>query len=190
MFYFTNFHMSQINSFIKHNNGKLIGKKNYSSSWHSSLVPALSPRSPCYCPFSQCVGLPCLVVKNPPASVGDVGSISGSGRSPGEGRSKPLQHSCLGSPMDRGGWRAALRRVSKSWTWLSDWTTKNNYSQCVPVMCQASLLVWGMKGWTGKGKVRTWTQIYSVSLPTPSGTGKETPAPSHNPSLDLPCYKP
>ena len=60
MFYFTSFHMSQINSFIKHNNGKLTEKKNYSSSWHCLLVPALSSQSPCYCPFSQCVGLPCL----------------------------------------------------------------------------------------------------------------------------------
>ena len=116
-FFLINFHMSQINSFIKHNNGKLIGKKkNYSSSWHCFPVPALSPQSPCYCPFSQCVGLPCLVVKNPPANVGKASSISGSGRSPGEGSSRPLQYFCLGSPMDRGAWRAALHRLSKSWT--------------------------------------------------------------------------
>ena len=154
-FFFINFHMSQINSFIKHNNGKLIGKKkNYSSSWHCFPVPALSPQSPCYCPFSQCVGLPCLVVKNPPANVGKASSISGSGRSPGEGSSRPLQYFCLGSPMDRGAWRAALHRLSKSWTWLSDWTAKNNYSRCVPVTCQAFPLVWGTKGWMGKGKVR------------------------------------
>ena len=33
---------------------------------------------------------------------GDLGSIPGSGRSPGEGNSNPLQYSCLGNPMDRG----------------------------------------------------------------------------------------
>ena len=33
---------------------------------------------------------------------GDVGSIPGSGRSPGEGNGNPLQYSCLGNPMDRG----------------------------------------------------------------------------------------
>ena len=37
-------------------------------------------------------------------SVGDPGSISGSGRSPGEGNGNPLQYSCLESPMDGGAW--------------------------------------------------------------------------------------
>ena len=41
------------------------------------------------------------VVKNPPANVGDVGSISKLGKSPGEGNGNPLQYSCLGNPMDR-----------------------------------------------------------------------------------------
>ena len=48
------------------------------------------------------------VVKNPPANVGDVGSISGSGKSPGEGNGNPLQYSCLGNPMDRGAWQATV----------------------------------------------------------------------------------
>ena len=45
-----------------------------------------------------------LVVKNPPANAGgirDKGSISGSGRSPGEGNGNPLYYSCLENPMDR-----------------------------------------------------------------------------------------
>ena len=46
------------------------------------------------------------VVKNPPANVGDVGSIPGLGRSPGGGNSNPLQYSCLENPMDR---RVCLR---------------------------------------------------------------------------------
>ena len=44
------------------------------------------------------------VVKNPPANAGDtgdLGSIPGSVRSPGEGNGKPLQYSCLENPMDR-----------------------------------------------------------------------------------------
>ena len=45
---------------------------------------------------------------------GDASSISGSGRSPGEGNGNPLQHSCLGAPRDRGAWRATVRGVSKS----------------------------------------------------------------------------
>ena len=44
------------------------------------------------------------MVKNPLATAGDVGSILGSGRSPGEGNVNPLQYSCLGNPMDRGAW--------------------------------------------------------------------------------------
>ena len=43
-----------------------------------------------------------LVVKNLPASAGDLGSILGLGRSPREGNGSPLQYSCLGNPMDRG----------------------------------------------------------------------------------------
>ena len=35
------------------------------------------------------------VVKNPPANAGDLGSISGSGRVPGEGNGNPFQYSCL-----------------------------------------------------------------------------------------------
>ena len=44
------------------------------------------------------------VVKNPPASAGDAGLISGSKRSPGEQNCNPLQYSHLGNPMDRGAW--------------------------------------------------------------------------------------
>ena len=41
------------------------------------------------------------MVKNPLANSGDSGFIPGSGRSPGGGNGNPLQHSCLGNPMDR-----------------------------------------------------------------------------------------
>ena len=44
------------------------------------------------------------VVKNLPANAGDAGSISGLGRSPGEGNGYPLQYSCLENSMDRGAW--------------------------------------------------------------------------------------
>ena len=53
------------------------------------------------------------VVKNSPASAGDMGSISESGRSSGEGNVNPLQYSCLGNPMDRGAWWAAVHGVRK-----------------------------------------------------------------------------
>ena len=57
-----------------------------------------------------------LEVKNPAASAGDtrgMGSIPGSGRSPGEGNGNPLQYSCLGNPMDRGAWQAIVHEVAK-----------------------------------------------------------------------------
>ena len=41
-------------------------------------------------------------VKHLPARLGDLGSIPGLGRSPGEGNGNPLRYSCLGNPMDRG----------------------------------------------------------------------------------------
>ena len=41
-------------------------------------------------------------------NAGDVGSIPGSGRSPGEGKGYSLQYSCLENPMDRGAWRAVV----------------------------------------------------------------------------------
>ena len=41
------------------------------------------------------------MVKNLPANAGDVDSIPGSGRSPGEGNGNPLQYSCLENPMDK-----------------------------------------------------------------------------------------
>ena len=43
-------------------------------------------------------------IKNPPASVGDVGLIPGLGRFLGEGNGNPFKYSCLGNPMDRGAW--------------------------------------------------------------------------------------
>ena len=63
------------------------------------------------------------VIKNLPANAGDTSNldlISGSGRFPGEGNGNPLQYSCLGNPMDRGGWQATVRGVTKSQTRLSD----------------------------------------------------------------------
>ena len=59
-----------------------------------------------------------LVVKNAPANPGGVGSILGSGRSPGGGHGNPLQYSCLENPMDREAWQAAVHRAAKSWTRL------------------------------------------------------------------------
>ena len=69
-----------------------------------------------YCWASQVV----LVVKNLLASAvdsgRDVGSIPGSGKSPGEGNGNPLQYCCLENRIDRGAWQATVHRVAESHT--------------------------------------------------------------------------
>ena len=47
-------------------------------------------------------------VKASACNVGDLGSIPGLGRSPGEGNGNPLQYSCLENPMDGGAWWATV----------------------------------------------------------------------------------
>ena len=57
------------------------------------------------------------VVKNLPAKAGDkrdVGSVPGSGRSPGEGHGNPLQYSCLENSMDGGAWWATVHGFTES----------------------------------------------------------------------------
>ena len=79
-------------------------------------------------------------VKSRPASAGDIGDVDlipGLGRFPGEGNGNTLQNSCLGNPMDREAWRAIVHGVVKSWTQLSDETTKSialakNFIQIFP----------------------------------------------------------
>ena len=53
-------------------------------------------------------------------NAGDLGSIPGLGRSPGEGNGTPLQYFWLENFMDRGGWQAIVHRVAKSQTQLSN----------------------------------------------------------------------
>ena len=53
---------------------------------------------------------------NPPANAEDTGLVPGLRRSPGEGNGNTLQYRCLGNPMDRGAWQAAVHGVTKSRT--------------------------------------------------------------------------
>ena len=55
-------------------------------------------------------------------NAGDLGSIPGLGRSPGEGNGNPLQYSCLDNPMDGEAWWATVHWVAKSRTQPSDFT--------------------------------------------------------------------
>ena len=54
-----------------------------------------------------------IVLKNLPANAGDMGLISVSGISPGEGNSNPLRDSCLGNCKDREAWWATVHGVTK-----------------------------------------------------------------------------
>ena len=66
------------------------------------------------------------VVRNSLAKAEDAGLLPESGRSPGNGNGNPLQHSCLGNPVEKGAWWATVHGATKSQSWLSDWT---------PTMC-------------------------------------------------------
>ena len=69
-------------------------------------------------------------VKASACNAGDLGSIPGSGRSPGEGNGTLLQYSCLEKPMDGGAWWATVHRVAKSRPRLSDFTSPHQGLSC------------------------------------------------------------
>ena len=76
------------------------------------------------------------VINNPPANAGDtggVGSIPGSGRSPGVGNGNSLQYSCLGNSMDREAWWATVHGMANSWTQLSNFHSLFMYICYIPL---------------------------------------------------------
>ena len=86
--------------------------------WHTRPWKGLLLLSLSHLPFATlflpCLGFPCgSAGKEYACNVGDLGSIPGLGRSPGEGNS--LQYSCLENSMD-----CIVHGVAKSWTRLSD----------------------------------------------------------------------
>ena len=62
----------------------------------------------------------------------DKGSISGLGRSPGEGNGNPCQYSCLENPMDSGAWRATVHGIAESRTQLSAHAQKHAHTGYFP----------------------------------------------------------
>ena len=73
-------------------------------------------------------------VKASACNAGDLGSIPGFRRSPGERNGNPLQYPCLENPMDKGACWAAVHRVAKSRTRLSDFTSLSLYN-CAHFTC-------------------------------------------------------
>ena len=73
---------------------------------------------------------------------GDLGSIPGSGRSPGEGNGNPPQYSCLENPMDGGAWWATVHGVAKSQTQLNDFTFSDKRGDWTQwILCRLWLVV-------------------------------------------------
>ena len=65
----------------------------------------------------------------------------------GEGNGTPLQYSCLENPMDRGTWWAAVHRVAKSWTQLSNFTFTFHFHALEKEMAtHSSVLAWRIPG--------------------------------------------
>ena len=64
-----------------------------------------------------------------------------------EGNGNPLQYSCLENPMDRGAWWAAVHGVSKSQTWLSNFTLTFHFPALEKEMAtHSSALAWRIPG--------------------------------------------
>ena len=93
------------------------------------------------------------IAQNPRANAGVAGSIPGSGRFPWRRKWQPTLVLLPEKSMDKGAWWAAVHRVSKSCTRLSDWACTQH----------SRLLVW----WTGHLlKIRTvWTPLQSLLMP-------------------------
>ena len=103
-----------------------------------------------------------LVVKNPPANVGDArdsDSIPRLGRFPGEGDDTGLQCSCLENSMDRGTWQATVQRVTKSQTQLSNLTLALAF---LPGESH------GQRSLVGFNPTKSWTQLSDWAQLCPS----------------------
>ena len=92
--------------------------------------------------------------KESACNAGDLGSIPGLGRSPGEGNGNPLQYSCLENPMDREAWWATVQGVAKSRTRLSDLTfTFHFHALEKEIATHSSVLAWRIPGMGEPGEL-------------------------------------
>ena len=125
--------------------------------------------------------------------MGDLGSIPGSGRSPGEGNGNPLQYSCLENPMDRGAWRATVHGVSKSRIQLKDFTygfcgpeisKKLGSKLCLDVSCEAEIRyridLHSSENLLGmEGPLLKWHTLLTCKLVLVIGGGPSSSGPLH-----------
>ena len=83
----------------------------------------------------------------------DLGSIPGSGRSPGEGNGTLLQYSCLENPMDGGAWWATVHGVTKSRTLYVTSTMDVHFAPTKVRLVKAMVfpvVMYGCESWTAK----------------------------------------
>ena len=99
----------------------------------------------------------------------------------GEGSGTPLQHSCLENPMDRGAWWAAVHRVSKSRTRLSNFTFTFHFHALEKEMAtHSSVLAWRIPGMVGAvyavyGVAQSWTRLKRLNSRTKISLLKQFP---------------
>ena len=109
--------------------------------------------------------------KESTCNAGDLGSIPGWGRSPGEGKGYPFQYSLLGNPVDQGAWRATTHRIAKRQTWLKPFSThmyiKIPHSFCAThINVVSHHVVWENQFWSYPECLRSWpfVQLECVSI--------------------------
>ena len=132
------------------------------------LPPLLDPPTVCF-QVGQRLGFPGgIVIKNPPASAGDVSLIPGMGISHRGGKSNPLQYSCLENSMDRGAWWATvlllllLSRFSHVRFFATLWTVACLGSSVHGIL-QARILEWvALPSSRGSSQDRDGTQVSHV----------------------------
>ena len=95
-------------------------------------------------------------------NAGDPSSIPGSGSSPGEGTSNPLQYSCLENPTNGGAWWATVHGVAESRTRLS------NFHFSLPTTATQPFAL-GSPSPLAPPKLAPTKQVSPVSLPQLSG---------------------
>ena len=95
-------------------------------------------------------------------NVGNLGSIPGSGRSPGEGNGNPLQYSCLENSMDGGAWWATVHGVAKSQTWLSNFTHSLRLVLCMYVSLCNVIFIFRTSQYLPINRMKTYGAIEST----------------------------